>query len=65
MHTYEIEIQETLSRVVTVEAASPEEAVRHVSESYQAGNIVLGSEDYVDTDIEVFASGSLSKAKRK
>ena len=62
MHTYETEIQETLARIVTVEAASPEEAVRRVSEAYHAGNIVLGSEDYVDTDIEVFASGKTQSA---
>lgn len=56
MSTYQVEIKETLARVVTVEAKSSKEAVRLVGASYKAGNPVLDSEDYIDTEINLFDS---------
>jgi hypothetical protein len=54
----EVEITETLQRMVEVEAASAEDAERQVRAAYRAGDIVLGAEDC--TDVEVAAS--LSRA---
>lgn len=54
MNTYEVEIQETLTRLVTVEASSPDEAIRKVSANYKAGEIVLDSENYIDTNINLY-----------
>ena len=56
MNTYEVEIQETLARIVTVEASSPDEAVRKVRADYKAGEILLDSSDYIDTDIDLYVS---------
>ena len=54
MNTYEVEIQETLTRLVTVEASSSDEAIRKVSANYKAGEIVLDSENYIDTNINLY-----------
>lgn len=51
---YKIEIKETLSKVVEVEAADEGEALRKIQEQYKNGEIVLDSVDYVDTEIEVY-----------
>lgn len=56
MQTYQVEVKETLARIVTVTADSPEEAVREVSQAYREENIVLDSGDYVDTAIELCPS---------
>ncbi len=47
MLTYTIEIQETLSRIIEVEASSPEEAIDKVRGMYSAEEIVLDSGNYV------------------
>lgn len=52
MHTYHVEVKETLARVIAVTAESPEEAVREVSQAYREEHIVLDSGDYVGTTIE-------------
>lgn len=51
MELYKIEITETLQRQIEVEAASREEAERIVKEKYESEEIVLSSEDHVDTEI--------------
>ena len=48
---YEVEITETLQRVVEVEAASAEDAERQVRAAYLAGDIVLDAEDCADVEI--------------
>ena len=54
MNTYEVKIQETLAPVVTVKASSSDDAVRKVSANYKAGEIVLDSENYIDTNINLY-----------
>ncbi len=50
--TFSIEIEETLSRTVEVEANSAEEAISKLKKSYQNQEIVLSSEDYVTTEFK-------------
>ena len=52
MNTYKIEIQETLSRVIEMEASSPEEAIDKVREMYRDEEVVLDAYDYVGTEID-------------
>lgn len=61
MNTYEVEIQETLARIVTVEAVSADEAVHKVTAAYKAGEIVLDSEDYIDTEFDPYLSIETTK----
>lgn len=49
---FNIEITETLRRVVTVEADTIEEAISKVENRYDNGTIVLDSSHYVDTEIK-------------
>lgn len=51
METYTIEIIETLSKVVEVKANSKEQALEKVREQYYESEIVLDSEDFLDTEI--------------
>ncbi len=48
---YEVEITETLQRIVEIEAASAEDAERKVRAAYRAGDIVLDAEDCADVEI--------------
>lgn len=48
---YLVTIEETLSRTVKVKAESLEDAERKVESSYRDCDIILDSEDYVDTEI--------------
>jgi hypothetical protein len=48
---YEVEITETLQRIVEIEAASAEDAERQVRAAYRTGDIVLGAEDCTDVEI--------------
>lgn len=52
MTTYKIEVKETLSRVVEIEAPSAQEAIDKAREMYKAEEIVLDADDYVTTEIE-------------
>jgi translation initiation factor IF-1 len=54
METFKIEIQEFLSRIIEIEANSNEEAIAKIKEMYRKEEIVLGSEDYVTTEIEEY-----------
>lgn len=47
---YEVEITETLVRVVTVEATSPEQAIEFVKYDYNNDEITLDSDDFFDVD---------------
>ena len=51
MNNYKIEIQETLSRVIEIDAPSAEVAIDKVREMYRAEEIVLDADDYVSTEI--------------
>jgi hypothetical protein len=50
METFKIEVKETLSRIVEIEANSKDDAYFKVREMYIKEEIVLDSDDYVDTD---------------
>lgn len=54
MPSFKIEIIETLSRVVEVEAETDEEAYIMVEQAYKDGEIVLTDDDYVGYDIQYF-----------
>lgn len=50
MKTYYISITETLNKVVEVKAEDEREALSKASDAYYRGEVVLDSEDFVDTD---------------
>jgi hypothetical protein len=50
METFKIEIRETLSRIIEVKANSEDEAFSKIKDLYQNEEIVLNSDDYVDTE---------------
>lgn len=50
MKTFKIEVIETLSRTIEIEANSMDEAYSKVQEMYRDEEIVLDSDDYIDTE---------------
>lgn len=54
MEEYAVEIIETLTRVVYVEAESEYEALEKVSDMYYSEEIVLDSSDHTNTDYYIF-----------
>lgn len=54
MDTFEIEIKETLSTLIKVEAENQSDAILKVKEMYRNQEIVLDSQDYKGTDINPF-----------
>jgi len=61
---FPIEITETLSRIIRMEASTSDEAVDKVKTLYRKGLVVLDSGDYVDT--EFIAKGNkISKEDRQ
>lgn len=48
---YKVEITETLQKIVVVTAENADAAWRKVSQMYSDEEIVLTSEDYIDTDM--------------
>lgn len=50
MPEFQIEISETLSRIVSVDANDIDEAIQKVREQYRQSDIVLDSEDFVSVD---------------
>jgi hypothetical protein len=61
---YTIEIAETLSQSVTVQAATAEEAMSIVRQAYRKEQIILSADDDVDTDFRVFDDTSASSVLR-
>ncbi|WP_372474413.1 DpnD/PcfM family protein [Capnocytophaga sp. ARDL2] len=53
MKTYKIEVKETLSRIVSIEAKDEQEAVQKIEKLYKKEKIVLDSDDFVSKEIEV------------
>lgn len=51
MKTFKIEISETLSRIIEVEADSVETAITFVNEKYKSEEIILDESDYVEYQI--------------
>jgi len=54
MKTFEIEITETLQVVKEVEANNYDEAYRVINDKYKNEEIVLASDEYVDTEISPY-----------
>ena len=54
MSEYAVEITETLSRVITVEAESEDKALVTVINMYYSEEIVLDASDHVDTDFNIY-----------
>ena len=50
---YKVEIKETLSRIIDIEADNEEGAIREVKKQYMNEDVVLNSEDYIDTEINI------------
>ena len=50
MKTYYISVTETLNKIVEVHAEDSSEALQKAEDAYYNGEIVLDSEDFVDTD---------------
>lgn len=50
MKTYYISVTETLNRIVEVHAEDSGKALQKAEDAYYNGEIVLDSEDFVDTD---------------
>lgn len=50
MKTYYISVTETLNRIVEVHAEDSSEALQKAEEAYYNEEIVLDSDDFVDTD---------------
>ncbi len=54
---YNVEIKETLSKVIKVKAASEKEALKKAEEEYYQADIVLTPDDYVDTGFDLVIEG--------
>lgn len=50
METFKIEVKETLSRVIEIEANSADEAFSKIQDLYEKEEIVLDADDYVETE---------------
>ena len=50
MKTFYISVTETLNKIVEVHAEDSSEALQIAEDAYYNGEIVLDSEDFVDTD---------------
>ena len=53
MQIFKVEIQESLARLVDVEAADEKEAVEIAMNAYQNRDLELDSEDFVDVDFVI------------
>lgn len=53
MHTFEIEIKETLSRAIEIKANSKDEAIDIAEKMYNDSSETLDSGDLVDTEFNV------------
>ena len=50
---YTVEIRETLSRIVTVEADTAREAEEKVRNQWKSGDLVLDGDDFIECDIKI------------
>ena len=53
MKEFEVEVVETLIRVVVVEAMDEEDAIKFVKYDYNNAELVLDSDDFFDVDFNV------------
>ena len=54
MKKYTVEITETLTRLVSIEAENPDEAERLVREKYKSCEIVLDADDFQDYETSIY-----------
>ena len=54
MKKFDVEITEYLQRTIKVAAESSQEAIEKVEEAYDKCEIVLGAEDFIKKEIEIF-----------
>jgi hypothetical protein len=53
MKEYNVEVCETLIRIVTVEAMSEEDAIKFVRYDYNNAELALDSDDFFDVEFEI------------
>lgn len=53
MKKFNIEITETLQRQIEIEAEDYDEAMKIIKDKYHNSEIVLDSNDYIDTDFRL------------
>lgn len=53
MNKYKVEIEETLARIIEIEAENEDEPYMKVKEMYKKCEIVLTAEDFIDVEISV------------
>ena len=51
---YKIEIKETLSRIIDIEADNENEAIIKAKTEYGNQNIILDDSNYIDTEINIY-----------
>lgn len=56
MKIFEIEIQEYLSRVISIEAVNHDDAISKVKEKYRKEEIVLDYDDFVEVQYQLLAN---------
>lgn len=54
MKEFAIEVIETLSRIVRVEAENKDDALSQVWDMYSEEEIVLDASDHIDTDLSIY-----------
>lgn len=52
--TFQIEIVETISNIVEVVAENEQDALLKAQEMYRNEEVILDSEDYIDTKFNIF-----------
>jgi hypothetical protein len=50
MKTYKIEVKETLSRIIEIDANSIDEALEDVQKIYKKEEIILDSDDFIEVE---------------
>jgi hypothetical protein len=53
MREYNVEVVETLIRIVTVEAMNAEDAIKFVKYDYNNAELVLDAGDFFDVEFEI------------
>lgn len=51
---YKVEIKETLSRIIDIEAENESEAIIKATTEYRKQNIILDDSDYIDTEVNIY-----------
>lgn len=54
LHTYEIEIVETMSAIIEIVAEDDSSAILQAQEKYRNEDIVLSYDDFIDTKFNIF-----------